>query len=115
MSSVHKYVAVNNPDIPLLTPECNADPRMGVLTDVSGLMGPTETPSGYEARLHDIYLPLATVRTYSGKLACNVRMVTDSVPNGECGARRPYPAELMTTVLTRKSQRIVVGKGYQAF
>lgn len=115
MSSVHKYVAVNNPDIPLLTPECNADPRMGVLTDVSGLMGPTETPSGYEARLHDIYLPHATVRTYRGKFAYNVRLVTDSGANGECVGSCLFLDGRMTTVLNGKSQGIVVNKGQQNF
>ncbi len=119
MSSVHNYVAINNPDIPLLTPESNPDPRMGALTDVSSLMSassnPAESPAGYEAHLHDIYLPQATVRTYRGKFAYNVRLVTESGANGERVGSCLFLDGRMTTVLDGKSDGIVVSKGQQNF
>lgn len=119
MSSVHHYIPVNNPDIPLLDPERNSDSRMGVLTDVSGLMGstsdPTDTPAGYEARLHDIYLPHATIRTYRGKFAYNVRLVTESGTNGDRVGSCLFLDGRMTTVLNGKTDGIVVNKGQQNF
>lgn len=119
MSSVHNYIAVNNPDIPLLSPEGHSDPRMGVLTDVSSLMAssfnPNELPSGYEARLHDIYLPNATVRTYRGKFAYNVRLVTESGANSEQVGSCLFLDGRMTTMLNGKSKGIVISKGQQNF
>jgi AraC-like DNA-binding protein len=119
MSSLHNYIAVNNPDIPLLRPEANADSRMGVLTDVSGLMAPsfdpTDLPSGYEARLHDIYLPNATVRTYRGKFAYNVRLVTESGGNDEQVGSCLFLDGKMTTVLDGKSHGVGISKGQQNF
>jgi AraC-like DNA-binding protein len=119
MSSAHKYVAVNNPDIPLLTAESNSDPRMGVLTDVSGLMtspdNVTDVPSGFEAHLHDIYLPQATVRTYRGKFAYNVRLVTESGANGERVGSCLFLDGRMTTVLNGRSKGVIVNRGQQNF
>ncbi|HEY8513252.1 MAG TPA: AraC family transcriptional regulator [Cyclobacteriaceae bacterium] len=119
MSSVHKYIAVSNPDIPLLRSESNPDPRMGVLTDVSGLMtrsfDPNDLPNGYEAHLHDIYLPNATVRTYRGKFAYNVRLVTESGTNGENVGSCLFLDGKMTTVLDGKSRGVVISKGQQNF
>lgn len=119
MSSVHSYIPVSNPNIPLLTPERNPEARMGVLTDVSGLMkssiDPSDAPLGFEARLEDIYLPHATVRTYRGKFAYNVRLVTDSGVNGEQVGSCLFLDGRMTTVLDGRNEGIVVSKGQQNF
>lgn len=116
MSSVHNYIPVNNPQVPVLDPNENPRARMGVLTDVTSLMtaDPDLAPDS-DARLHDIYLPNATVRTYQGKFAHNVRLITDSGPKGDCVGSCLFLDGTMTTVLEGRNQGVVIGKGQQNF
>ncbi|HEY4653751.1 MAG TPA: AraC family transcriptional regulator [Cyclobacteriaceae bacterium] len=119
MSSVHNYIAINNPQVPVLHPDEYSGVRMGVLTDVTDIMkdsyDPSMVPADYEARLHDIYLPHATVRTYQGKFAYNVRLVTNSGSSGDQVGSCLFLDGRMTTVLNGQTQGIVTSKGQQNF
>lgn len=116
MSSVYNYIAVNNPQVPVHGPDENPHVRMGVLTDVTELMAADpDLPSDYDARLQDIYLPHATVRTYQGKFAHNVRLITDSGTSGDQVGSCLFLNGKMTTVLDGRREGIVIGKGQQNF
>lgn len=116
MSSTHNYVAVSNPVIPVFSSEAEPDVRMGVLTDVSELMGEDpDLPADSKTLLHDIYLPHATVRAYRGKFAQNTRLITNDGPNGNQVGSCLFLDGRMTTVLDGRTQGMVMSKGQQNF